>query len=107
MEQEPKQRSELQNRSIHLWFRQLGETLNEAGYEQKITIGGDVPWTEWSVKVIFVRIAKAMYGKEHSSELTTKELTEVSEVLNRLLGDEGIHVPFPNLEEVLMRQREV
>ena len=100
----PSKRTDLQNKSIHLWFRQLGETLNEAGYEQKITIGGDVPWTEWSVKVVFVKIAKAMYGKIHTSDLTTKELTEVSEVLNRLLGDEGIHIPFPSLDSITMEE---
>ena len=97
----PLKRTDKQNNSIHLWFRQIGEVLNDAGFEQKITIGGDIPWTEWSIKVLFVKIAKAMYGKKHTADLTTLELTKVSEVLNRLLGDQGIHIPFPSVESVM------
>ena len=104
-ESEVKQRSDKQNKSIHLWFRQIGVVLNEAGYEQKITIGTvDTPWTEWSIKVLFVKISKAMCGKSHSSELTTLELTKVAEVLNRLLGEQGIMVEFPSAEEVMENQ---
>jgi hypothetical protein len=98
---EENQRTPKQNDSAHLWFRQIADVLNDAGYEQMITIGtADTPWTEWSIKVLFVKIAKAMYGKAHTSELTTRQLSEASEVLNRVLGEKGIYVPFPSLEEV-------
>jgi len=53
---------------------------------------------------LFVKISKAMYGKSHTSDLTTLELTKVSEVLNRLLGEQGIFVEFPNQEDVMREQ---
>ena len=99
------QRTIQQNKSLHLLFRQLAESLNDAGYEQKITIGTvDTPWNEWSVKALFKKIAKAQFGKYHTSELTTKELQAVYETLNRALAESGIHVPFPSLQEVVFSQ---
>jgi len=103
----PLKRTDKQNRAVHLWFRQIGEVLNDAGFEQKITIGGDIPWTEWSIKVLFVKIAKAMYGKAHTADLSTLELTKVAEVLNRLMGEEGVHVEFPSQDEVINKEIKV
>ena len=99
------QRTIQQNKSLHLLFRQLAESLNDAGYEQKITIGTvETPWSEWSVKTLFKKIAKAQFGKCHTSELTTKELQAVYETLNRALVESGVHVPFPSMEEVVFSQ---
>ena len=99
------QRSNKQNNSLHLLFRQMAEQLNDSGYEQKITIGTvDTPWNEWSVKVMFSKIASAQFGKPHTSDLTTKELQEVYETLNRVIAEQGLHIPFPSLEEVLFQQ---
>lgn len=101
MEQFPK-RSSAQNRSAHKWFQLIADEWNGAGYEQKITYGTiDTPWTKESVKAIFKKIAYAMYEKKSTTELTTKELKEVQEVLNRGLAEQGIHIPWPSLEELI------
>ena len=108
MEQEPKQRTGKQNNSGHLWYRQIAIVLNDAGYEQKITFGtSDAPWTEGSVKILFSKISNAMYQKPHTSDLTTKEFTKVAEVLNRLLGEQGISVEFPSAEEIEEQSNQV
>jgi hypothetical protein len=102
MEKEFPKRSPAQNRAVHKWFELIGEEWNGAGYEQKLTFGTiDTPWTKESVKIMFKKIAFAMYDKKHTSDLTTKELTEVSEVLNRGLAEQGLHIPFPSLSELM------
>lgn len=106
LEEEEKQRTLQQNKALHLWFEQIADVLNEAGFEQKITIGtADVPWNKESVKWMFKKIETAQFGKDHTSDLTTDELTKVSETLNRVLAEKGIHVPFPNQQELLIDKR--
>ena len=42
---------------------------------------------------------EVMYQKKSTTELTTKEVSQVYETLNRHLGTKlGIHVPFPSNE---------
>lgn len=93
-------RTEPQNNSLHLWFRLLAEQLNDAGYEQKLTIGTiDTPWNEGTVKSLYAKIAKFQFNKIHTSSLTTRELTAVSETLNRAFAANGVYVPFPTRDE--------
>lgn len=99
------QRTDAQNRALHLWFQHIADMLNDSGFEQKITIGPtvDVPWTKETVKILYKKIAKAQYDKIHTAELTTGELTNVAETMNRYLADQGIHVPFPSEQELLTK----
>ncbi len=102
-----RQRTNPQNKALYLWFDQWAEELNNAGYEQKITIGTiDAPWNKDRVHDMFVKIAYAMFKKKHTSDLTTKELKEVSETLIRALGEKGINVPFPSIESLLQEREE-
>jgi aromatic ring hydroxylase len=99
-------RSKSQNNAGHKWFRELAEALNEVGFEQKITFGTvDCPWTEHAVKSMYNKIANAMYSKS-SSHLNTKEFSDVSEVLNRIIAEKGLHIPFPSLEEIIRQEEE-
>lgn len=95
-----------QSNAVHLWFRLIAEELNNAGYEQKITIGTvEVPWSEASVKILFKKIGRYQFNKPKTSGMTTKELTEVAETLNRYLGEAGkVHIPFPSIEEIIFQQ---
>lgn len=47
-----KQRTYLQNRSLHLFFTELANALNEAGLDMRKTLNPDVeiPWNSQSVK---------------------------------------------------------
>lgn len=103
MEQEnTKQRTILQNKSIHLWFTQVAEALNESGYDFRKTIKPniDVPWSPQMVKDYMWRpILLTMFKKQSTADMKTDEVTKVWEVLNRHLGEKlGIHVPFPSVE---------
>ena len=76
-------RSLKQNNALHLLFRQIAEELNNAGFAQKHPWGKmEIPYSEQAVKEIFYRpILDRVYQKEHSSELTTKELSESVDIL--------------------------
>lgn len=100
-EKEKRQRTIAQNNALHLWCTQLADKFREAGYTRKIQLGTMLhPWTMESVKLAFKEFSVAMYGKEHTSDLTTDELTHVAEVFDQqILEQLGIDVPFPSFEE--------
>ena len=72
------------------------------GYDMKRVLKPtvDILWTKESVKThLWKGIQDAMFEKDSTTKLTTKEVGEVYEVLNRHLGEKfSIHVPFPSEE---------
>jgi hypothetical protein len=101
------QRTKLQNKAAHKHWTMLADELNGAGLEMKKVLKPEVEirWNGNSVKeYLFRPIMTAMFGKTSTTELTTKELTEATEVLSRHLGEKfGIHVPFPSVDEQMIK----
>ena len=97
-----KQRTYRQNRSLHLFFTELANALNEAGLDMRKTLKPDVeiPWNSQSVKEHLWRpIQQAMTGKKSTTEMNTVDPSEIYEVLNRHLGEKFcLHVPWPHDE---------
>lgn len=97
--QAKKKRTITQNSALHQYFRMLADALNNAGLDQRKTLkpNVEIPWNEGAIKELIWRpIQLAVVSKESSAELTTVEVQEVYEVLNRHLGDRfGISVPWP------------
>jgi len=91
-----------QNKALHKYFSMLSEQLSDAGYDMRSTLKHDVeiPWSQDNVKACMAKpIMMAMFEKEHTSELSTKEINELYEVLNRHTASKlGISVPFPSNE---------
>jgi len=96
------QRTSNQNRSIHLWCTMLAQALNEAGLDQRKVLKPSIaiPWTPTAIKSqIWKPIQEAQLGKESTTQLTTAQVSEVYETINRHLGQTfGIHCPFPSEE---------
>lgn len=94
-----------QNRAIHLLFDMLAKELNENGLDMRRTLRPsiDIPWTGESVKEYLWRpVQQAQVNKKSTTELTTKEIDEVFDTINRHLGTKfGIYVPFPSIETLL------
>jgi hypothetical protein len=91
-------RSAKQNNALHLLFRQIAEELNGAGYTRPHPWGKmEIPYSEVAVKEIFyLPILDKVYGKEHSSDLNTKELSEsVDILLDALAQNTGIAMQMP------------
>lgn len=103
------QRTLQQNKSLHKYFELLAETLNEAGYDMKKTLKQDaeIPWSPQLVKDFLWRpIQEAALQKESTTELTTKDVDIVWDILNRHLGDKlGVYVPLPSIETLDEEQR--
>lgn len=106
---EEKQRTELQNRSLHLYFTQLAEELNNSGYDMKKVLkpSVDIPWNSKSIKEFLFRpIMKIQTGKESTTDLTTKEIDEIYDVINRHIGEKfGIHIEWPSSETLINKSR--
>lgn len=101
---QPKTRSNLQSRSLHLFFELLAKELNLAGLDMKTVLKPevDIPWTKQTVKDYLWRpIQKALTTKQSTTELDTAEPSEVWDVLNRHLSEKfGVEVPlFPSQEQ--------
>ena len=104
-----KKRTLAQNRSIHLWFEHLSQSLNESGLTIEKTLTGKVEilWNSTTVKeILFKQIMKHYTGKQSTTELTTKELSQVAEMLTKYLAENhGLVVDFPSEESLLMNER--
>ncbi len=92
-------RSVKQNNAMHVWFRQLAEELNNAGHTMPHPFDDDfeLSFTEIRVKeILFKPIIWAMYKKNSTAKLTTKELGDAAEELIRYLSEnKGVYVPWP------------
>ena len=96
------QRTLKQNRSLHLALTMLSDQLNLAGLDVKKVIKVDIPWTPATAKeYLFRPIMKAMLNKESTTELNTKQVSDIWELLLRELGEKvGIeYIPFPSEEQ--------
>ena len=92
-------RSDRQNNAMHLWFRQIAQELNDAGYWVRHPFSDtlEIPFTEVLVKeTLYKPIAKHMYNKSTTTKLTPSELSECAEVLIRWLSEhKNVYIPFP------------
>lgn len=93
-------RTHQQHKALWVYFTQLAEALNDAGLDQRVVLKPSVAilWDKNSVhKYLWKGIQEVMLGKESTTELTTKEIDKVYDVLNRHLGETtGVTVEFPS-----------
>jgi len=88
-----------QNKSLHLYFSQVANELNNHGISLKIALQDlEVDITEHNVKSMFKAIAKEKFGKSSTADLSRKELNECCEEMNRHISKLGIQVDFPSQE---------
>lgn len=92
--------TDLQRKALHLYFANLAEALNEAGLDMREVLRPEIEisWTSFSVKNYLWRaIQKSMFGKESTTELSTKEVNQIYEILHRHLAEKfHINVSFPS-----------
>jgi len=93
-----------QNKALHLWYKQLAETLNNSGFDMKSVIKDvDIPWSAYTVKEhLFRPTMKTMLGKDSTTELETHEIDQIFGVISKVIGERtGIFIPFPSIEEMI------
>lgn len=95
-------RTTRQNNALHLFFTLLAQELNAGGFDMRKVIRDevDIPWNTYSVKEYLWRpIQETQLGKRSTTKLTTKEIDQIYDTLNRALAERtGVHVPFPSIE---------
>ncbi len=96
-------RTELQNRSIHLYFTRLCDALNAAGWDMKATMEklskkAKIPWSPSAIKERLWRpVQDDTYGERSTTKLSTAEVSAVYEALNEVTGSQlGVSLPFPD-----------
>ena len=103
-----KQRTKLQNRSLHKFFELLADAFNEAGLDVQKTLRHDIeiPWNETLIKELIWRpIMEAMTDKSSTTEMDTVDPSQIYEVLNRHLGEKfGLHVDWPCEESLYQNE---
>lgn len=93
-------RSIQQNKAIHLYCEKISKELNNRNLSVVNVLKPDVEWTMLNVKeLIWKPILKAMKHKDSTTKMEKTEITDVYEVINKLMGEKfGIFVPFPSIE---------
>jgi len=100
-----KNRTALQNSSIHLLYQKTADKLNDGGLGMRVSIPPEASWSMERVKDLIWRTFQiATTGKKSTTLLTTKEVNEVYEEYNRYLSDMGVHVKFQCVENMLFER---
>jgi len=92
-------RTDQQNKALHLMFEMIADELNDRGMYISNVIKADAPWNKERVKELIWRSTQELLtGKKSTTELTTKEIDDIFEVINKALGDKGLEIIFPSIE---------
>ncbi len=98
------QRTTQQNKALHKYFRELADECLAKGITVAIIIRVLKTWgTHPSpdvLKSMFQAIGKSKLEKEHTSEMTTSELSETGEEFINLMALVGSETRFPSKEEL-------
>ena len=94
-------RTQKQNSSAHLFFRQLAVVLNDGGFSVMTVLKHDaeIPWTETLVKEHLWRpVQEAMTGKESTTDANKVEYSDIHMALCRHLAQTlgVVCPPFPS-----------
>lgn len=104
-----RQRTLRQNRAMHLMLTQLADELNSHGKTMMRVLDktADIAWTDWSTKEFLLRpFIRAMFGKESTTDLTTKELTLATDaMLDHVAKVTGVALDFPSVDQIINQQR--
>ena len=95
------QRTNQQNKALHLYCQLVADEMNAAGYDAQTAITLPISLTQDIVKEnIFKVIMRALYpDKESTTELSTTEMQNVYEHMNSATAQKfGISMDFPSDE---------
>ena len=105
-------RTARQSRALHLMFQLIADELNTNGMDMKKAFAKkpevEIPWSGQAVKEYLWRpIMKAQLNKESTTKLTTIEVDQVFDTINKFFGETfGLHVPFPSIDFIIEQQEE-
>jgi len=94
-------RSNLQNRALHLFFTQVANELNSLGILFVYTgLKGLEMETQWTMELFkemtWKPLQKAMYGTTSTTKLKRNEIDPIFETINKFFAERGVRISFPN-----------
>lgn len=101
-----KQRTEQQNKAIHLYLTWVARELQNQGQTMQNVVKAitkvEITPTMQNIKeLVWREIQKTMFEKESTTFLTKHEVDEVYRVMSMWLSKNfGIDLPFPNDEDI-------
>lgn len=99
MEVKESLRTTRQNKALHRYCQEVAKELNDAGVSVEAFVKNiQADFSMETVKMMWRAFAKAKYGKDSTTELTTKQINEIYDECNRHIAQFGIHVAFPSQE---------
>jgi len=108
-EQSEKQRTIQQNKALWKYFEALAQEFSDHGLDMKKVLKPeiDIPWNKNTIcEFLWKPIMKIQCGKESTTELTTKEIDEIYDTINRHLSEKfGITVEWPSNESLINNSR--
>lgn len=104
------QRTLKQNRALHKWFKESADLLNSSGADMQVVLSKrlSIWWSEGSFKEsLFKPVMEKVYNKKSTTELNTKETTELVDMLRDAIAlSNGVELPeFPSVESLMNQQR--
>lgn len=106
IEKRTDKRTILQNRSIHLYCKQVAEALNEKGLGVTAVLKPEIQFSMLTIKEqLFKPILSALRGKDSTTQMDTHEINAVYDVMNKALSEKyGIHIEFPSEGSMIFQQ---
>tara|TARA_B100001063_G_scaffold246739_1_gene287317 strand:+ start:8676 stop:9107 length:432 start_codon:yes stop_codon:yes gene_type:complete len=101
-----KQRSQLQNNSLHLWLQMVADELNRQGFDVRQVLEmskrQEITWTAAAVKEHLWRpVQQAYNGKKSTTQASTSDYPAIYDILNKTLAEKmGVFVPWPCKENM-------
>lgn len=100
-----KQRSSAQNRSLHKFCQELSQELNHSGISQTVFYRNiEADFTPENIKELFRSFARTKFNKNSTADLTTSEMVECYEEVNRHVSQFGIEISWPSHETLSLAE---
>lgn len=92
-------RTPAQNKAIHKYFTDVANECRAQGITLKQLMSVfELEVDEVVIKRMAQHIGLVRYGKSHTSDMTTKELSDVVDILMKILANIGLETNFPNAD---------
>lgn len=107
--EKPKQRTLRQNRSLHKLMGDIASELNDSGLYMQMVLkhNAEIWWTPETTKEYLLRpFIRAMYQKESTTELDTKQIGDAMNAMcDHLAKTTGKSFELPSIETLINNQR--
>lgn len=97
-------RTDKQNKALHLYFSLLANKLQDAGVDMRQMIRQEVPITPTAhllKETVWRPLQKALFGKKSTRELSTKDIDKIYAIMDKVIAERtGVRIEFPSQDSL-------